>query len=261
MAVNPGDWPPASAARVQNAIMGGSDHSAADLAVAREMAASHPVLSILNRHNRQFTERAAGWLARQGVCRFLDLGCGVPLGREDGTWFPMMHEAARSGGVTPSVVYVDNDPVAVSHTARRIAGVTGVTVISADISRPADVLSREPVQALLGDGEPAAIILASVLHCWPARDAQAIVEAFKDALRPGSALVISAAHLGEAATADRRRLLPGLPYHNHSQDVVTGFFAGLHLVRGSVSSVEHWPLGGIEDGRPGVILGDVAFKA
>jgi hypothetical protein len=33
----------------------------------------------LVQQNREFTVRAAGWVAAQGVTQFIDLGCGLPV--------------------------------------------------------------------------------------------------------------------------------------------------------------------------------------
>ena len=56
----------------------------------------------LVQQNREFTVRAAGWVAAQGVTQFIDLGCGLPVR-------PAVHEAARAAAPLARVAYVDHD--------------------------------------------------------------------------------------------------------------------------------------------------------
>jgi len=66
------------------------------------------------RSNREFVGRAVTWAAQQGIRQFIDLGCGLPA--------PLpVHESARAACPDARIAYVDNDPMAASHTRALLA--------------------------------------------------------------------------------------------------------------------------------------------
>ena len=66
--------------------------------------------------NRGFHQRAARWIADQGISQFLDIGCGLfTVGNT--------HEVVREVRPDTRVVYVDLDPM-VAQSGRRAATVT-----------------------------------------------------------------------------------------------------------------------------------------
>ena len=249
MAAKLGERKP-SPARIYADILGGIDSSAADRKIARKLAVDHPVLSVLTRQNRRFLERAVRRLALlDGISRFLDLGAGPPIILRDGTHFPMVHEVAREAGVRPKVVYLDHDPVVTLHTGAAVAGQAGITVIKADLSDVPAVLADEAVRDLAGTGEPVAVILAAVLHYWNAPASRAIVSAYMTRMPSGSAAVVSLACLDQETAAERRELLPDLPFHDYDERDIRDFFSGL----------EYWPLLAAEGDRPRIV-GGLGFK-
>lgn len=246
--------PAVNAARIQNFLMGGYDNTAADREVAQALAAEHPVLSVLNRQNRRFVERTVRQLAGDGIRQFLDLGCGLPL-TVDGKRWPMVHEAAGTGA---RVAYVDCDPMAVLHTSAAAAGSGNVTVIEANLADPDSELIGEAMQEMAG--EPVAVILASTLHYWSAPAARSIIDGYADLLPEGSAVVVSSAQFEcDAAMDERRRLVPSLPFFNHSASDLESFFtaAGLKL-SGPVGDVAPMSVAGVR--KPAVMLGAVGVK-
>lgn len=251
MAANRLDERQPNPARIYADLLGGIDSSAADREIARKLASEHPVLCGLARQNRRFLERAVRRVTLlDGIGRFIDLGCGPPIVLRDGTHLPMVHEVTREagGGVPPRVAYVDRDPIVALHVSAAVAGEPRVTVIRADLADAPAVLAEEAVRELTGAGKPVGVILAATLQYWPAVVARAIVSQYMSALVSGSAAVISLACLDEPAAAERRELLPGVPFYNYDERDVRGFFGGM----------EYWPLlGGAGDGSR--MVGGIGF--
>jgi hypothetical protein len=92
------------------------------------------------------------------------------------------------------VVHVDNDPIVAAHSRALLAGVdpalTGVTL--ADVRDPAAVLADPAVRRVLDLSRPVALMMLAVLHFVADReDPAGIVDAFTDAVVPGSVLILS----------------------------------------------------------------------
>jgi hypothetical protein len=242
-------------ARVYDYWLGGKDHFAADRAEAERLLAIYPDLPRLARENRQFQVRAISWLAAQGIRQFLDIGSGLPTARNT-------HQVAQEASLACHVVYVDNDPVVMSHARALLTG-SGVGAVQGDLADPAAILADPDVLKLIDPGEPAAVILGMVLHFFDADTARKITAAFMSWLAPGSCVVISVGS-GDDQTGGRlaREYAAGTLY-NHAPDLIAEFFAGLELVSPGLVEARHWdptlsvaPAGR----RPGRILAGVGRK-
>jgi len=62
------------------------------------------------------------------------------------------------------VVYVDFDPIVVSHSAARRTTAPGLDTIMADAREPAAVLKNPRLTALIDFDEPVGMVMFSVLH-------------------------------------------------------------------------------------------------
>src|SRR5579859_2790368 len=96
-------------ARVYDYWLGGKDNFAADRIAGEETIAAYPAIRASARANRAFLARSVRYLAAEaGIRQFLDIGTGLPTASNT-------HEVAQS--VTPDsrIVYVDNDPLVLSH--------------------------------------------------------------------------------------------------------------------------------------------------
>lgn len=239
------DWVPAgtdlekpNAARMYDFYLGGSHNFEADRRTARHAVELWPELPQIMRANRAFLRRAVQYLAETGVRRFLDIGSGIPT-------FAPVHEAARAVRPDAQVVYVDNDPVAVAHSRLLLRDDPLSVVVEADLRSPDDLLARPEVAALLGGGEPVAVLLVAVLHFVPDGDGPyKAVAAVRDALPPGSALVLSHASLeGRPDQADAHqdiyRRTP-TPLTMRSRADIEAFFEGLDLVDPGVVYLPEW---------------------
>jgi hypothetical protein len=166
-----------SIARVYDYLLGGKDNYAADRAEAGRLLQIYPQLPRLARENRRFQARAVTWLAARGIRQFLDIGSGLPTA-------PNTHEVAQQADPSCRVVYVDNDPVVMNHARALLAG-PGTGAVEGDLADPAAILADPAVQELIDPGEPAAVILAMVLHFFDAGAAGKIATAFTGWLVPG----------------------------------------------------------------------------
>ncbi len=228
-----------SIARVYDYLLDGKDNFAVDRAVAEKLMASHLEPKRLALANRDFLVRAVRFVAEQGVAQFLDLGSGLPTS-------PSVHEVARN--VTPGarVAYVDYDPVVIAHNRALLATGEGLVTIRADLRDPQAVLGSEIVKDCLDFSQPVAILLLSVLHfIGDEEDPEGIIAQYRDALTPGSFLVLST---GTSQGAD-----PGMvsgtrdayqdystPFRLRSHAEVLRFFDGFELVDPGVVLMQDW---------------------
>ena len=142
-----------------------------------------------------------------------------------------MHEIVRRRDSTAGVVYVDNDPVVLTHLwALAASGDDHVAAVAGDVSKPAAVLDAVQATGLIGLDQPACLILAMVLHFMDAPAARDLVAAYVDDLAPGSHVIITVACGDPAIGAQITRTYDAAPVHNHSPDDVASFFTGLDLI-------------------------------
>jgi SAM-dependent methyltransferase len=203
--MQPGWVPPgidtgkANIARVYDWWLGGDHNFRADQDAARAMIAVEPKARAIARANRAFVGRAVRFLAAEaGIRQFLDIGSGIPT--QDN-----VHQVAQDAAPGTRVVYAEVDDVAVAHSRLILDGNADAAVIQADLRDPASILADPETQLLLDFTRPVAVLLAAVLHfIADADNPEQIVATLRDALAPGSYLVISHAcsdHRPEVASA------------------------------------------------------------
>jgi hypothetical protein len=222
-------------ARVYDYWLGGKDSFAVDRAEAERLLKLYPWLPQRARENRLFLARAVTWLARQGIGQFLDIGSGLPTAQNT-------HEAAQAVDRACRVIYVDNDPVVVSHARALLSG-AGVMAISADLDDPAGIVMDPIVGQLIRPGEPTGLILGMILHFFEADAATKVTAALTDWLGPGSCVVISVGsddeRTGPMLTCEYR----AATLYNHTREQFAGFFGGLDLVPPGVVEARDWEPG------------------
>ena len=238
-----------SPARMYDYFLGGSHNFPADRAAAERVIALAPETPLIAQANRAFLRRAVTALLAQGIDQFLDLGSGIPT-------VGNVHEVAQEAHPGARVVYVDIDPVAVTHSAALLAGNPHATVIQADARRPETILGHPEVRRLLDFGRPLGVLLVGFLYFIP-DDAEAtgLVRGLRDALAPGSYIVISHAINELAERMPAKAIEDGLEVYRHSthpvalrgRAQVARFFEGLTLVEPGLVDMPLWRPEGPDD--------------
>src|ERR1700738_109335 len=96
-------------ARVYDYWLGGKDNFAADRELGERTLQAYPNLVFSVRANRAFLARTVRFLAaEEGIRQFLDIGTGIPTASNT-------HEVAQRIAPDSRIVYVDNDPIVLSH--------------------------------------------------------------------------------------------------------------------------------------------------
>ena len=124
-----------SSARLYDYYLGGTHNFPVDRQAAERIRQVMPDLEDAAWANRGFHQRAATWIARQGITQFLDLGSGLPT--QGNT-----HEVVRKHDADARVVYVDLDPMVAAYSEHLIDDPERTTVITADMRDPDAVLGR-----------------------------------------------------------------------------------------------------------------------
>ena len=230
----------AYSARVNNYWHGGKDNFAKDREAAQQALEAFPELPVAVRAGVKFRIKVVTLLAQEyGLRQFLDLGTGLPAGTP-------IHEIAQGLRPDSRVVYLDNDPMVISHAralfASRPEGACGYL--------HADVRDTAPILAAAGQtldfAAPVAVFLSSLLHLIPdSDDPYGIVRQLMGAVAPGSFLVMvhPASDIRPEASADMACRLNQLVAQQRtcrSQAEVTAFFDGLELVPPGVVPVPQW---------------------
>ena len=249
-------------ARIYDYMLGGKDNYPADRAAADEMIAANPAAPRTARANRAFLGRAVRFLAEEvGIRQFLDVGTGLPTQQN-------VHEVAQAIAPDARVVYVDYDPVVVAHGRALLANADTVTVVDADLRQPQAIVTHPDTRKLISFDEPVAVLLVAILHfISDEEDPFAIVSQLREAMAPGSYLVISHT-VSESpaevmAAAERGFRQSGAPLTPRTRAEVLRFFDGFELVEPGLVEVQRWrPLAPEPDTArsPWVLVGGVGRK-
>lgn len=228
-------------ARVYDYWLGGKDNFAADRDAAECVIAANPNVLPGVRANRAFLQRAVSYLAGEvGVRQFLDLGAGLPTARNT-------HEVAQEIAPDAKVVYVDNDPMVLTHARALLHGVSEGTIdcVAADIRNPDQVLAG--AAETLDFSEPVAVMALMVLQFVPDSDGPwEITERVVRQLPAGSHLTISdvvrdidTARVSEAAARLNECIGPSR-LTLRTRSAFSRFFTGLDMVEPGIVPTPDW---------------------
>jgi len=227
----------ANVARMYAHWLGGKDSFEADRSAADSVLVKFPEIAEVARANRAFLARAVRHVAQQGVRQFIDFGAGLPAS-------PNVHEIAREHVPDARVVYLDHDPVVLSHARALLATDEHIAVVAGDVRNPAEAMTDPALAQLISNTEPICVILGSVLHFLAADKADAAVAWFRDWMAPRSYLVISA---GTSTGTDPelvRQLQAAFgdaaPVTGRSAGEIAAWFDGLAVARPGVVDVWAW---------------------
>jgi hypothetical protein len=248
-------------ARVYDYWLGGKDNFAADREAAERVLATTPGLRSRVRANRAFLARSVHYLVTErGVRQFLDIGTGIPSANNT-------HEVAQAAEPTTRIVYVDNDPIVLTHARALLSSTSeGATAyLEADLRDPEKILSA--ASRTLDFGQPIALMLVGVLHLiQDSEDPYGLVAQYMAALPAGSYLTISHPasdiHPQQAEAQRRYNERVSTPQTLRSYEQVCRFFEGLELIPPGVVPVHSWHAGPEDEVPPGGVSahGGVARK-
>jgi O-methyltransferase involved in polyketide biosynthesis len=248
-------------ARVYDYWLGGTDNFAADRVMGERTLQAYPNLVYSVRANRAFLARAVRFLAGEaGIRQFLDIGTGIPTANNT-------HEAAQRVAPSSRIVYVDHDPVVLSHAQALLASTPegACTYIDADLRDPETILAA--AADTLDFSQPVAVMLIAVMHfIGDDAEASAIMRRLMAACVPGSYVALShaASDIDAAQMAEMvRRLNESMAEKTTLRDRagVTRLFDGLELVEPGVIRAAEWrPDTDLEAASPAALWGGVARK-
>ncbi|MBC6468757.1 SAM-dependent methyltransferase [Actinomadura alba] len=226
-------------ARMYDYSLGGKDNYEVDRQAVLEVNRRIPGGLDIARQNRLFLYRAVRFLARDsGIRQFLDLGSGLPTQQN-------VHHVAQEFQPDANVVYVDDDPVVLTHGRAILAENARTRVIMADIRETAEILAHPQVRELIDFAEPVAILCLSVGHSIP-DDAtlRNMLTTLVAAMRGGSYLAFSQAATTtpeQAAAATEVATGLGLDWKTRTTDEVAALLPEeLESVEPGLLDVDGW---------------------
>ncbi|MFG3430545.1 SAM-dependent methyltransferase [Streptomyces californicus] len=222
-------------ARVWNAWLGGKDHYPVDRELAEAVSAAYPQMVDIARASRAFQIRAVRHLASAGVRQFLDVGTGLPVANST-------HEVAQSIAPESRIVYVDNDPIVLTHAEALLTSASegSTAYVEADLS-DVDAVVDEAARTL-DLSEPVAVLLLSTLgHLAPA-DGIDVVRRYLDRMPSGSYLVLCDTVKTPQTLAAQEAYASGdnPPYLVREPEEITGCAEGLELVGPGFVPIDRW---------------------
>jgi hypothetical protein len=176
--------------------------------------------------NKHFVRRAVAFLAGDcGIQQFIDIGSGLPTRGN-------VHGIAQQFNPDARVLYVDNDPLVVTHAQSLLAENATTVAINRDLRDPDQILGHRALRALIDIAAPVAVLLVAVLHLIKEPDAAYdIVRRLKTAVAPGSYLVVSHVTAGD---------MPSAAGVARSRREIARFFDGFELVSPGIVSASAW---------------------
>jgi S-adenosyl methyltransferase len=237
----------AHVARVYDYLLGGKDNFAADREAAEQAMRINPDIVSTVRANRAFLVRTTSYLVGQaGIRQFLDIGTGMPTNRN-------IHEVAQSIAPESRIVYVDHDPIVLTHARALLSSdPQGATdYLEADLREPGKILAE--AAHTLDFSRPVAIMLIAILHLILDRDdPYDLVSQLVSAAAPGSYVVIShaASDIDTGAMISMTNRLNELMAQQsvpRTHREVAAFFAGLDLIEPGLVRIPEWRPASVSD--------------
>ena len=236
-------------ARIYDYMLGGNNNFPADQQAAKQILAAVPEVRDAAWANRGFHQRAATWIAGQGVQQFIDIGSGLPT-------VGNTHEVVCRVSSDIRVVYVDNDPMVRLHSETLLEGQTGIAAILGDLRDPETVLNHPELRALIDFSQPTGLLMTGVMmFVADGSNPWRLVSRYVAELAPGSYLSFShltGDHKSPQAAAGFRAVFDTATEHLYlrSKAEVEQFFDGLALVppySGAEPGLSYAGLWGAED--------------
>ncbi|MEV6877003.1 SAM-dependent methyltransferase [Amycolatopsis sp. NPDC051128] len=227
-----------NAARVYDYMIGGKLNYAVDRMFADQILGVLPNARHMALVNRAWLRRAVRFGAEQGIRQFLDIGSGMPT-------VGHVHEVVQAIDPTSTVVYVDNEPIAVAHSEIVLEGNDNAAMVQANAEYADDVLDHPTTEALLDFSEPVMVIMAAFVHFIPdSRDPAGLIGRYRDVLAPGSYLALSSGTWdGQGEETQRSVSLyekSGTPLTLRSPDELRALVKGFEILPPGVVFTPEW---------------------
>jgi SAM-dependent methyltransferase len=233
-------------ARIYDYWLGGKDNFAVDRAAGDQVIELRPEIVHAVRSNRRFLRRSVRYLAAEaGIRQFLDIGTGLPSANNT-------HEVAQLAAPDSRIVYVDNDPIVLTHARALLTSADeGKTAYVSSDLRDTEAVLTEAAKTL-DFAQPTALMFLMTLQYIPdSDDPHAIVRKYVDALAPGSFLVLSDPIIIEddsVLAESNRRMNEGMggktTQTRRPPADIARFFDGLEILEPGLVRLNRW--------RPGV---------
>jgi O-methyltransferase involved in polyketide biosynthesis len=225
-------------ARMYDYYLGGKDNFEVDRAAVVAVEAAMPEVRRLALENRAFLRRAVTFMAAAGIRQFIDIGAGLPTAGNT-------HEVAQAQAPGSHVVYVDNDPIVLSHGRALLATNPDTTVVTADLRDPADVVDHAEVRELIDFDQPVGVLLIAMTHFLRDDERDEVMTKLRESLIPGSYLASTHVtvdnHSPEAVDGVEAvyRKTP-TPIFFRTREEIARFFDGFGLVEPGLVTVDEW---------------------
>jgi hypothetical protein len=227
-------------ARIWNYWLGGKDNFQVDREVGEQILSFVPELVRSARADRHFLARAVNYLAgEEGIRQFLDIGTGLPTVNNT-------HQVAQGVAPESRIVYVDNDPLVLSHARALLTSTPqgACDYMDADVRDPGKILRG--AAPTLDLARPVAIMMLGILNfVLDPDEAQAIVHQLLDGVPSGSYLAIS----HPTTEVDAEPMTQAVQFWNQqgsaqmtlrTREEIVRFFDGADLVEPGVVSCSRW---------------------
>jgi len=172
-------------ARMHDYFIGGKDNFAADREAAEALLAIAPEIRDMAREHLACRTRTVRYMVGEGIDQFIDIATALPTRDHP-------HQVARELRPGVRTVYVDRDPVVLTHARAILAADPDVAVVPGDVLHPEDLLAHPALRRLINLGRPAGVLIEGVLQYIPDSEGPyKAVARLRDGLPRGSLVAIS----------------------------------------------------------------------
>jgi hypothetical protein len=225
-------------ARIWNYWMGGKDYYPIDREAGDAVIAVNPGIVTVAKQSRRFLIRAVTALAREyGIRQFLDIGTGLPTMQNT-------HEVAQGVAPESKIVYVDNDPLVLTHARALLTNTTpeGVTgYVDADYHQPDQIVAD--ARNILNFTQPMAVMFMGVLgHVPDFGEMRSIIDGIMDVVPAGSYLLLwdSTSTSDEVIQGRDMQEQTHIPYELRTVEELAECFEGLEMLPPGLVSITQW---------------------
>ena len=225
-------------ARMYDYYLGGKDNFAVDREAVAAVETAMPEVRQLARENRAFLRRAVTFMAAAGIRQFIDIGAGLPTAGNT-------HEVAQKAAPGARVVYVDNDPIVLTHGRALLVTNADTTVVTADLREPRKVVEHDDVRRLIDFTQPVGVLLIAMTHFLRDAEREPVMSVLRESLAPGSLLATTHVTVDnhsrdavEGVEAVYRKTPTPIFFRRH--DEIARFFDGFELVAPGLVVIDEW---------------------